>query len=440
MPSVMWFRRDLRVHDHPALLAATTAAEDGVVPLYVIDPTLWERAGAPRRSYLAASLRALDDQLGGSLTIRCGDPARLVPEVAQEISASSVHISADYAPYGVARDARVARALGEVPLEALGSPYAVAPGRVFTGSGQRFKVFTPFFRAWQAHGWRAPAGSPAANQRWIGLPGRDLPAPDPSVVLPAVGEAAALARWEEFRPRLSSYAAERDRPDIDATSRLSAPLRWGEIHPRTLLADLSDSAADAKFRAELAWREFHAEVLAANPNATWQPLRAEYDLIELDQPGPGFDAWKLGRTGFPIVDAGMRELLATGLMHNRVRMIVASFLIKDLHLDWRLGARHFMEHLIDGDVASNQLNWQWVAGCGTDAAPYFRVFNPTSQGRKFDPQGHYVRRWIPELADAVDPHEPVDAPAYPTPIVDHAAERLVALSRWEQIRERQRSD
>ena len=440
MPSVMWFRRDLRVHDHPALLAASAAAEDGVVPLYVIDPVLWERSGLPRRSYLAASLRDLDDQLGGTLTLRWGDPARIVPDVAQEVAATSVHVSADHAPYGVARDARVAQALGEIPLAALGSPYAVAPGRVLTGTGQRFKVFTPFFRAWVAHGWRAPAGSPPLDQTWVRLSGRDLPTPDPAVALPPVGEAAALARWEEFRPRLSSYAAERDRPDIDATSRLSAPLRWGEIHPRTLLADLGDSAAEAKFRAELAWREFYAEVLAANPGATWAPLRAEYDRIELDEPGPGFEAWRQGRTGFPIVDAGIREMLATGLMHNRVRMIVASFLIKDLHLDWRLGARHFMDHLIDGDVASNQLNWQWVAGCGTDAAPYFRVFNPTSQGRKFDPQGRYVRRWVPELAEAADPHEPVDCPAYPAPILDHAAERLVALARWEEIRHKAPTD
>ena len=434
MPSVMWFRRDLRVHDHPALLAAIAAGDDGVVPLYVIDPLLWERSGLPRRSYLAASLRSLDEQLGGRLTVRVGNPAEEVRRVAREVEAPSVHISADYAPYGIARDARVAASLGDIPLEPLGSPYAVAPGRVFTQAGDRFKVFTPFFKAWQAHGWRAPAGSPDAEQTWIKLAGDDLPTPDPGVALPDVGEQAALDRWEEFRPRLESYPVERDRPDIDATSRLSAPLRWGEIHPRTLLADLSDSAADQKFRAELAWREFHAEVLNANPKATWTPLRPEYDLIETDTPGDALKAWKRGETGFPIVDAGLRELLATGLMHNRVRMIVASFLIKDLHLDWRLGAQHFMDHLIDGDVASNQLNWQWVAGSGTDAAPYFRVFNPTSQGRKFDPQGDYVRRWIPELSEAMDPHEPIGADGYPNPIVDHAHEREVALTRWQAIR------
>ncbi len=434
MPSVMWFRRDLRVHDHPALLAATEAASDGVVPLFVIDPVLWERSGAPRRAYLAASLRALDEQLGGRLTVRCGDPVDVVPQVAREAAAPSVHVSADFAPYGVARDAMVGRALGQTPLVPLGSPYAVAPGRVLTGAGQRFKVFTPFFRAWLAHGWRSPVGAPATDQHWVRLRGDQIPGPIAEVDLPPVGETAALARWEEFRPRLGTYAGDRDRPDRDATSRLSAPLRWGEIHPRTLLADLDDSAAHSKFRAEVAWREFYAEVLAANPEATWRPLRPEYDRIRLAAAGPAFEAWRQGRTGFPIVDAGMRELLATGLMHNRVRMIAASFLIKDLHLDWRLGARHFMDHLIDGDVASNQLNWQWVAGCGTDAAPYFRVFNPTGQGRKFDPDAAYIRRWVPELARASDPHEPTDCPDYPEPIVDHAAERLEALARWAEIR------
>ncbi len=434
MPSVMWFRRDLRVHDNPALLAAISASTDGVVPLYVIDPLLWSHSGEPRRAYLAASLRSLNDQLGGSLTIRLGDPAQLLPEVAREVAAPSVHISADYAPYGLARDAAVGKALGEISLEPLGSPYAVAPGRVFTGAGQRFKVFTPFFRAWQAHGWRAPAGSPDSDQQWVKLRSDTLPARDIKIDLPEVGEAAALSRWEAFRPKLMTYPADRDRPDLDATSGLSPALRWGEIHPRTLLADLSDSAADSKFRAELAWREFHADVLNAHPSARWQPLRPEYDGIETDEPGAKFDAWRAGQTGFPIVDAGMRELLATGIMHNRVRMIVASFLIKDLHVDWRLGARHFMDHLIDGDVASNQLNWQWVAGSGSDAAPYFRVFNPTSQGRKFDPKGTYVRRWIPEIAAAIDPHEPFDAPDYPQPIVDHAAERTESLERWKAIR------
>ncbi|MGL5809199.1 MAG: cryptochrome/photolyase family protein [Nocardioides sp.] len=441
MTSVMWFRRDLRLGDHPALAAACAEAQPtgGVFALFVIDPALWKHAGEPRRAYLSASLRDLDTQLGGRLVVRTGHPVEVVPAVAREVAASAVHISADYAPYGVRRDREVGRALGGVGadgvrLVATGSPYAVAPGRVLTGGGQRFKVFTPYFRAWERHGWRQPIGRPEPEEHWLELPGEALPDPHPDIALPAVGEAAALDRWHAFRPRLERYAEDRDKPATGGTSGLSAALRWGEVHPRTLLADLGDGAADRTFRSELAWREFHADVLAANPRATGWPLRPEYDEMRTDEPGEKFDAWRRGRTGFPIVDAGMRELLATGLMHNRVRMIVASFLIKDLHVDWRHGARHFMAHLIDGDVASNQLNWQWVAGSGTDAAPYFRVFNPTSQGRTFDPAASYIKRWVPELAHAADPHEPGLLADYPAPIVDHAAERIEALERWRAIR------
>ena len=211
---------------------------------------------------------------------------------------------------------------------------------------------------------------------------------------------------------------------------MSVHLKWGEIHPRTMLADLGGrrSQGATSYRSELAWREFYADVLHQRPDTARDYLKPEFARMEYDDPGDQLERWKRGRTGFPIVDAGMRQLRATGWMHNRVRMIVASFLVKDLHLEWQHGARHFMEWLVDGDLASNQHGWQWTAGCGTDAAPYFRVFNPVSQGRKFDPDGGYVRRWVPELADADDPHQPVD------PIVDHAEERREALDRWERIR------
>lgn len=433
----MWFRRDLRLRDHPALLAACAAGGgSGVVPLFVIDPALWDSAPASRRTYLAASLRELDRSLGGALVVRRGDPAEVLPAVVAEAGAGSVHVSADAAPFGRRRDAVVTAALAAqgVAWQPLGSPYAVAPGRVLTKAGTGFSVFTPFLRAWEAHGWRAPAGEPAADQRWLDLGGEPLPEPERATPQP-VGEEAALIRWQEFGDRLLDYPEHRDRPDLEGTTRLSAALRFGEIHPRTILADLGDSPAAAKLRAELAWREFHADVLWRHPSAARSPLRPEYDGMRLDSPGPGYEAWCAGRTGFPIVDAGIRELLASGLMHNRVRMIVASFLIKDLHLDWRLGARFFLDHLIDGDLASNQLNWQWVAGCGADAAPYFRVFNPTTQGRKFDPAGAYVRRWVPELREAADPHEPgITAPSYPSPILDHAAERKEAIARWQELR------
>jgi deoxyribodipyrimidine photo-lyase len=225
---------------------------------------------------------------------------------------------------------------------------------------------------------------------------------------------------------------------------MSPHLKWGEIHPRTMLADLASSRAEsaATYRTELAWREFYADVLTRRPDTARKYLRPEFATMEYDEPGEAFEAWREGRTGYPIVDAGMRQLRATGWMHNRVRMVTASFLVKDLHVEWQHGARHFMRWLVDGDLASNQHGWQWVAGCGTDAAPYFRVFNPTTQGRKFDPDGSYVRRWVEELRD-VDPryvHEPSQDPAglpsgYPEPIVDHAEERREALARLERMKQ-----
>ena len=219
---------------------------------------------------------------------------------------------------------------------------------------------------------------------------------------------------------------------------MSTYLRWGEIHPRTLLADLASrrSKAAQTYRSELAWREFYADVLWHRPDSAREDYRPALSSMDYDEPGEEFEAWKAGRTGFPIVDAGMRQLNATGYMHNRVRMIVASFLAKDLHVWWRHGASYFMQRLADGDLASNQHGWQWVAGTGTDAAPYFRVFNPTTQGKKFDPDGDYIRRWVPELADLPTSqiHEPDGVAGYPAPIVDHSEERAEALARYERAR------
>jgi deoxyribodipyrimidine photo-lyase len=230
---------------------------------------------------------------------------------------------------------------------------------------------------------------------------------------------------------------------MDRTSHLSVHLKWGEIHPRTMLADLAArrSKAAATYRSELAWREFYADVLFQNPRSAREYLRPEYAAMRYDDPGDRFDAWREGRTGYPIVDAGMRQMRAIGWMHNRVRMIVASFLVKDLHIEWQHGARHFMRWLVDADLPSNQHGWQWVAGSGTDAAPYFRVFNPTTQGAKFDPDGAYVQRWVPELRglDRKHVHEPWTSPdgvpdGYPERIVDHPAERREALARYEDIK------
>ncbi len=442
MRTVIWFRRDLRVGDNPALLAA--CADGAALPLFVVDPDLWRPSGAPRRAYLAASLRSLDLSLrglGGALAVTSGDPVRRVVEAARTVGAERVHLAADYGPYGRRRDQAVEAALAEhgIALVRTGSPYAVAPGRVLNQAGEPYRVFTPFARAWAEHGWRAPVDAPEGAE-WLSLPdAEDLPEADWPAGLdaPPVGEAAAQERWAAFaEERLGDYADDRDRPDRDGTSRLSPHLRWGEIHPRTLLADLGRrrGAGAASYRSELAWREFYADVLFHRPQSARDYLRPDFARMEYDDPGDRLDAWKAGRTGFPIVDAGMRQLLATGWMHNRVRMIVASFLVKDLHLEWQHGARHFMQHLVDGDLASNQHGWQWVAGSGTDAAPYFRVFNPVSQGRKFDPDGAYVRRWVPELAAVADPHEPGEVDGYPAPLVDHAAERREALARYERIR------
>ena len=445
MTSVLWLRRDLRLHDHPAL---HEAAKDGpVVALFVLDPALLKPAGAPRVAFLYRTLRALDADLrvhGGQLVVRQGDPVHVVPRVAREARAASVHISADFGPYGRTRDAATESALGAVPLVRTGSAYAVSPGRVTKGNGEAFKVYTPFYRAWQSHGWPSPAPPIAGRVAWeTGLDHVEIPH-DPRLTshleLPEAGETAALSAWQAYRANdLRGYADNRDRPDLDRTSRMSVYLKWGCIHPRTMLADLG--SGDETFRKEIAWREFYAAVLAAWPASAREyflPAMASMTYARADS--TAFTAWQQGRTGYPIVDAGMRQLLAQGWMHNRVRMIVASFLVKDLHIEWRHGARHFMRHLVDGDLASNQHGWQWTAGTGTDAAPYYRVFNPITQGRKFDPDGDYVRRWVPELRAVAGAavHEPWDLgdppPAYAERIVDHATERQVALERYHSAR------
>lgn len=448
MTAVFWFRRDLRLGDNPALDAASRDSDGDVLALYVLDPRLWSASGAPRLAYLVRSLTALDAALGGRLHVRRGDPRTVLPQVVSAAGAGAVHVTDSCEPYGRRRDDAVEQAL-DVPLVRTGSPYAVTPGRVRNGSGDPYQVFTPFRRAWSDHGWHSPAPDATTvlgRTRFVDLDGGtgipEVEVPE-GVDLPEAGEPAALARWAEMLDGpLADYADERDRPDLDTTSRLSVPLKWGEIHPRTLLADLAHrrGAGAETFRSQLAWRDFHADVLHHHPDAAHRSLRA---VVPEDSWARGatedraLAAWTAGRTGYPLVDAGMRQLLAEGWMHNRVRMVVASFLVKDLHVRWQRGAAHFLDRLLDGDVAQNQLNWQWVAGTGRDAAPYFRVFNPVTQGTKFDPDGTYVRRWVPELRGipgrAV--HEPWKlprsaAPDYPERLVDHAVERQVALDAY----------
>jgi len=428
---IMWFRRDLRLADLPALHAA--AAEGDVVPLFVVDPA-FAGAGMPRQRFMRSALAALDQSMDGALVYRHGDPTVVVPALAAEVGASEVHVTRDYGPYGRRRDAAVAEALGAagVRLVGTGSPYAVQPGSVAKADGSSYLVFTPFSKTWRQVGWDEPLGVP--DVQWHGAPSVPCDGPPASEPWPdGASERAAHDRWDDFLPRVVAYADQRDMPAVDATSRLSAALRWGLVHPRQLLADISatadihDGAGDSRghtvFTNELAWREFYADVLFRRPETAWAPLDQRIGAMPVDTDAAArarFERWAAGTTGVPIVDAGMRQLLATGWMHNRVRMLVASFLVKDLHLPWQWGARHFMAHLVDADLASNQHGWQWTAGTGTDAAPYFRIFNPFTQAERFDPTGEYRRAWVPEMGSA----------AYPAPMVDHSAERDEALRRY----------
>lgn len=448
MPDVLlWLRRDLRLHDLPALLAAADAADGGrVLPVFVLDPRLLGRSPV-RDACLIDALTRVTDSYDDALVLRHGRPENVIPDLARSIGAHSVHITSDAAPFGVRRDEAVAARLDGVPLMRTGSSYAVGPGRVHTATNTPYKVFTPYARAWREHGWRTPATVPT-GLRWMRtVETDDLPKrPDISADLPEVGEQSALERWARFREDIDTYDEDRDRPDLDATSRLSVDLKWGTIHPRTLLADLRGrtGAGVERFVTELAWREFYADVLWHNPESAWHDLRPMPDMA-YDDPdtdpavADAVDAWREGRTGYPLVDAGMRQLAAQGWMHNRVRMVTASFLVKHLHVWWPVGARWFLDQLADGDVASNNHGWQWVAGTGTDAAPYFRIFNPTTQGEKFDPNGEYVRRWVPELRGVTGRavHKGAAAPGargYPQPIVDHREARSEALLRYETSR------
>jgi deoxyribodipyrimidine photo-lyase len=443
---IFWFRRDLRLADQPALAAA--AAAGPVLPVFVIDDALRRSSGANRLSFLAGSLAALDIDIGGHLVIRSGAPAAVLAELADEVEAETIWATDDFGPYGRRRDTLVGESLAGRGLNVhyRDAPYAVPPNSVVTGGGTPFKVFTPFFRAWKAHGWSEPTGRVEAT--WVtGVEGESLETPSPTATnLPEPGEEAAWERADAFLDGpVFEYDDTRNDPGIDGTSRLSPYLKWGTIHPRQLLARLGPDPSEDVFRSELAWREFYAEVLFQRPEtarSAYASKMAEMEVDEGEEADARFDAWCRGTTGYPIVDAGMRQLVAEGWMHNRVRMIVASFLVKDLHIDWTRGARFFMDHLVDGDLASNQHGWQWVAGTGTDASPYFRVFNPIGQSRKFDPSGRYLRRWVPEIEHLGDKaiHEPWSDPAgppagYPPPVVDHGREREESLARYARLKE-----
>ena len=443
MRNIIWFRRDLRIGDHPALLAAMENSDE-IVPLFILDKAQIAEAGEKLLAYMGQSLRALDQSLGNTLHIIEGDQVEVLKELIARYDVKEVHISAEYERYGAARDARVEAA--GIPLVRTGSPYAVAPGRVRKPSDDTpYKVYTPFYRAWRTHGYRSPAATPK-NIKGPTPPAEYRAFPD--FVMPhdvrviEAGEAAALKRFKEFSKKgLDSYDENRNFAGIDGTSKMSTYLKFGEIHPRTLLADLGESKAHDTFRKEIAWREFYADVLCNNPDTDTEYYAPKFKEMRYDKPGKQFKAWCEGKTGYPFVDAAMRQLVREGWMHNRTRMVVASFLVKDLHLEWQLGERFFAEHLVDYDVASNAHGWQWTAGTGTDASPYYRVFNPIEQGRRFDENGDYIRRYVPELAhlSAAEIHEPwlfLDGYShnYPERIVDHAVERIESLERLKEIK------
>lgn len=458
-PVALWLRRDLRLGDHAALAAASTAASvtgGTVAPVVILDPTL--AISTARRDRYRASVASLAADLaeaGGHLSVLEGDPSEVLPKFAARIGATQVMVTGEHSPHARRRDARLAALLGHqsVGMTSAGSCHVVAPGTLLTKAGTPSKVFTPFFRTWLAH-VRSSHDVPSATQ--APAP-HDVPWWQPSDAQPDgalaraadptadVGEQAALVRWDAFLAHdLDGYSDDRDRPDLDGTSRLSIALRLGEVHPSRLVADLLEGTSPhdelapdvTKFLSELAWRDFYADVLWHRPETMWHDLVPAPDGIH-DRPGEGYEAWTSGDTGYPLVDAGMRQLMSEGWMHNRVRMVAASFLVKDLLLPWQIGARHFLTHLLDGDPASNQHGWQWVAGTGTDAAPYHRVMNPTSQALRFDPHGDYVRRWVPELRHlpgkaALEPwkHPRGYDHGYPHPVVDHAEQRTEALLRW----------
>lgn len=455
MRTLLWFRgKDLRVRDHAALHAAACESRE-VVPVFVLSPSYFGPGGSERAPHrvqlLVESLRELATELrarGSELQLVRGPAERVIPELASQLKVDRVSVSAAYEPAARARDERIAAAL-QVPLLRYPGELLSDPERVRTGAGGVFKMYTPFARALREElqaqkPYAAPRQLPPLPSRLelatVALP--ELTHPNPRLV--AGGERAARMRLAHFlRGSVHAYPSERDRMDHDGTSRLSADLHFGCISARSVwsaLAAASDVAPEARerFSAQLLWREFAHYTLWHRPSVLRAPFRPEFEGFPWRRDDAGFAAWWRGTTGYPIVDAAARQLLEEGFVHNRARMISASFLSKHLLIDYRRGEAHYLRYLCDGDLAQNNLGWQWSAGCGCDAQPYFRVFNPIIQGRRFDPDGDYVRRYLPELAQlpARYIHAPWTAPVaqleragvrlgetYPRPIVEHSEAR-----------------
>lgn len=457
MSSIFWFRKDLRLQDNEALTSAVLAAHQSsnntVYCVFGFNSQSFEKLEGIRQHSLSESVKELANSLGGKLNLLAANTndelaANLV-SACSETGSLEVFAMQSFDPEGIEQQQTVARVLAAngLALALVGSAYAVKPGSVQKPDGLNYRVYTPFYKSWNQLAQVNPIELPKDKAVWGSLKDQSLSI-NPSKESPIkviAGEAFALRTFDRFRKRaLDEYDEKRNRADLSGTSHLSHALAHGEIHPRTLLSVLGDSNAHEVFRKEIAWREFYADVLHHYPHTVNDYYEPKFKQLKYDTGAEAekkFAAWCKGETGFPMVDAGMRQLLTEGWMHNRVRMIVASFLVKDLHLEWTWGAAHFEAHLSDFDPASNSHGWQWTAGCGTDASPYYRIFNPILQGLKFDPNGDYVRKYIPELGHLTDSsaHEPWEvfdgyANGYPAPIVDHSEERNEALARLEEIK------
>jgi len=470
-PTILWFRRDLRLANNLALENALATGAP-IIPLYIREPNDPHAGanGAAQAWWLHHSLTALDAELrkrGNRLLLLTGDPCHLIDWLAREVGAQAVFWNRRYDGEGRQTDTEIKAELRRAGICAESSPGFLMhdPAELQTKQGKRYAVYTPFWRSFSAS-YQPPSQIPAPTSIPAIEHGIESEQLDHWRLLPAnpdwakrfadlwqPGEAGAGKCMAEFAGHLSGYGEQRDFPAMPATSRLSPHLAFGEISPHAIwrAAAETKSSADSieRFRKEIVWREFSWHVYFHNPDMAEANLDRRFDRFEWSNAPDKLAAWQRGMTGYPIVDAGMRELWQTGTMHNRVRMIVASFLIKDLLIDWRDGERWFRDTLLDADRASNAFNWQWVAGCGADAAPFFRIFNPVRQGETFDANGGYVRRWCPELAKLPDRyiHRPYEAPkevvdeagimlgqTYPRPIVDHAEARDTALAAFRATR------
>lgn len=463
--AIWWVRRDLRLQDNEALTTAISTASS-TIPLFILDPALLvaENVGEKRLAFLWAGLRQLDEELrqrGSYLLVRHGPPLAVLQELVAEVGAEAIYAAEDFSPYARQRDKAIAQ---ELPLQLSPGVVAQHPDTVLKQDGAPYTVFTPFSKQWRQRPLPTPANllpAPAHIATPPNLSGKPIPDLPLKTPFPP-GAAEAQKRLGEFgNGRIYAYAQDRNQLDLDGTSGLSPYLRFGMISARQAVVaalaarEQAESEAARKgadtWLSELIWREFYVSILYHFPHVLRRSFRPEYDAISWRNDQAEFAAWCAGQTGYPVVDAAMRQLQETGWMHNRARMIVASFLVKDLLIDWRRGEKWFMQHLVDGDPAANNGGWQWTAGTGTDAAPYFRIFNPITQGQKFDPDGAYIRRWIPELGQVEVEfiHEPWKMPPldqkrsgchigqdYPRPIVDHKLARQRTLDAYQLAKER----